>query len=164
MMKRMYGVELQVPSGKLPGFYAQMVHKIGDTVKVFDRDQQLMIVESEAERDKLMEILEKHRMAGDLVDLWLLPAGQESANPDYGFVSLSGNSYLLADLVAFFQFNDLEGSPQDRWAALEQMNEHVVASLTDEGGRPLYIVDRSMTDLIDGIARAYRVSVQWMDA
>jgi hypothetical protein len=163
-MKKVYGVELQVPAGKLPGFYAQVVHKIGDNVRIFDRDQLLFIVETEAERDRLVEILKKHQMAGDLIDLWLLPDTIENSSiQDYGFVSLSDNSYLFADQVAFFQCNESAGSPQDRWAALEQMKEHIIASIPDENGITQYVADRNMTDLIDSIARAYQVAIRWMD-
>lgn len=164
-MERMYGVEMQVPAGKLPGFYAQVVHKIGDNVEVFDRDQQMFIVKREAEREQLLAILGKHQMAGELIDLWRLPEDiKDAPDSDYGFVSLSGNAYLLADLVAFFQFTQPSGSSQEQWAALQQMKEHILLDITSGSDSPrLYAVDRNLADLIDGIARAYRVNVKWIE-
>ncbi len=164
-MERMYGVEMQVPTGKLPGFYAQVVHKIGDSVQVFDRDQQMFIVKTETEREQLVAILSKHQMAGELLDLWRLPDEVKDApDSDYGFVSISGNAYLLADLVAFFQFTQPSSFSQEQWAALEQMKEHILLEIPHSSNTPaLYAVDRSLTDLIDGIARAYRIEVEWIE-
>lgn len=160
----MYGLELHAPEGKLPGFYAQAVHKIGETVQVFDRDQQMLIVASPAERDQLRTILEKYQMAGEEISLWHLGEMDETAAiQDYGFVSLAGHAYLYADQTAFFQFNESVGSAQDRWAALTQMQEHLLASLTSEAGTSLHAAAEHDRDLIDGIARAYQVEVIWLE-
>jgi hypothetical protein len=163
MIRKLYGVEMQVPAGKLPGFFAQVIHKIGDNVTVFDRDQQLFIVSSEADRDKLIEIFDKYHLTGDLFGLWLLPEDAEaSLAGDYGFSSAAGHTYLYDELVAFFRFDQNEGLAQDRWAALEQMKEHLIASLPENANGMLYIVDKNQVDLIDGIARAYKVSLVWL--
>ncbi|UFJ41890.1 hypothetical protein LOK74_05135 [Brevibacillus humidisoli] len=161
MLKRMYGVEVDVSGGKLPGFYAQIVHKIGDSVQVFDRDQQLFIVQSEEERQKLFNILQDRQMAGELFDLWLLP-DSEAEIDDYGFVSLSGRAYLYDTLVAFFRFLPQVGTAEDRWAALQQMEEHLITPVKAESGEVVYIVDRAQTDLIEGIARAFQVKLEWL--
>ncbi|MBO8162228.1 MAG: hypothetical protein H0Z34_00745 [Brevibacillus sp.] len=161
MPKRMYGVEMDNPAGKLPGFYAQVIHKIGDAVNVFDRDQQLFIVESEEERQKLMQILKERNMLGDVFDLWLLPEGNANVE-DCGFVSLSGHAYLYDTHVAFFRFAPQTGTAQDRWAALQQMEEYLVTHLTTADGESLYVVGRSQMDLMEGIARAYKVEINWV--
>lgn len=163
MLRKLYGVEMQIPAGKLPGFFAQIIHKIGDNVTVFDRDQQLFIVPSEAEREKLIEIFDKYHITGDLFALWLLPAeaGAGIAG-DYGFTSAAGNRYMYDELVSFFRFNQDEGNSQDRWAALEQMREHLIVSLPEKANDALHIVDKNQVDLIEGIARAYKVSLVWL--
>lgn len=162
MIRKLYGVEMDPPAGKLPGFYAQVIHKIGDGVQVFDRDQQLFIVESEDQREKLIEILDHYHMTGELFTLWLLPAGLEEADiSDHGFTSASENSYLYDDAVAFFRFHQKTGLPQDRWAALEQMKEHLLVSLPEKSNETLYAVDKNQIDLLNGIARAYQVALQW---
>ncbi len=161
----MYGVEMEAPAGKLPGFYAQVVHKIGEQVAVFDRAQQMLIVKSEEECEQLLSILGKHQMAGESFALWRLPEGfAETPDSDYGFLGLSGNAYLLADLVTFFQFTEPNNSSQEQWAALEQMKEHILLQIPEKlNHTPLYAVDRNLTDLIDGIARAYTTDIQWIE-
>lgn len=162
-MKRMYGVDMQVPAGKRPGFYAQVIHKIGDHVNVFDRDGRLFIVESPQERDTLRDLLQKAGMLGEEFTLWLLPEGAEIAHlDDVGFVSHNEHAYLYADRVAAFSLDSSAGEERDRWAALEQCREHVIGTLPPSSSRPaLYLVDAGQTDLIDGIARAYRTAVTW---
>jgi len=162
-MKRMYGVEMQAPAGKLPGFYAQVIHKIGDNVRVADRDQQLLIVENEDELQKLMQILDKAHMLGDRFDLWQLPPGIDWPDPDpCGFVSGSNRMYAYVDQVTWFRLDETVGTNEDRWAALQQMKEHVLTSFAAPGDARFHLIDRDHTTLINGIARAYRVSVQWL--
>jgi hypothetical protein len=159
-MRRMYGVEMQAPAGKLPGFYAQVIHKIGDNVNVFDRDQQLLIVETEEERKKLTQILEKAQMLGDAFDLWLLPPGTDWPDPaDYGFTSDNNHTYAYADQVSLFRMD--AGLAEDSWAALQQMKDHILLSPTASDGSPIYLVDRNLEELMEGIARAYHVSIRW---
>ncbi|MED4784578.1 hypothetical protein [Brevibacillus choshinensis] len=160
-MRHMYGVEIQVPDGKLPGFYAQVIHKIGDHVNVFDRDKLLFIVEGEEERDKLKAVLTKPNMLGDVFTLLLLPATtQIEALDDVGFISQNSYHYLYADRVALFTFSDSTGNEKDRWAAQEQLREHLLGLIPDAS--PVFIIDSALTDLAEGIARAYQLSLQWI--
>lgn len=163
-MQRMYGMEMRVPEGKLPGFYAQVIHKIGDHVNVFDRDELLFIVETEEDRQQLSTILEERGMLGELFELFYVPASTSVRDfLDVGFLSQNDRMYVYADRVACFSFDLDTGSAQDRWAALEQLKEHVRAELpADEGQSPLYMIDSSLSDLADGIAGAYRVSLRWL--
>jgi hypothetical protein len=159
---RMYGVEMRVPSGKLPGFYAQVIHKIGDHVNVFDRDGQLLIVPDQGEQTKLTEILAKANMLGESFPLYLLPAGAEIPDlADYGFTSQDGHSFLYADQVSLFCLDESSGAADDRWAAMEQWKEHLVGKLETENP-PLCIIDKNREELIDRIARSYRVAVRWI--
>lgn len=162
-MKRMFGVEMQAPAGKLPGFYAQVIHKIGDNVNVFDRDGQLLIVEGEHDRQKLNELLTKASMLGEEFSLWLLPPDTEIIHlDDIGFESQEGHTYLYADRVAFFSLDVSEGDDQDQWAALEQMKEAILGRIPSTPA-DLYLIDPAHDQLIDGIARAYNISVLWQD-
>jgi hypothetical protein len=161
---RMYGVEMQVPGGKLPGFYAQVIHKIGDHVNVFDRDGQLLIVPDDEARAKLSEILGNANMLGDTFALYLLPDGAVVFHlADYGFRSQDGHTFLYADRVSLFHLDASTGSADNRWAALEQMKEHLAGKL-ETSNPPLYIADNNAKELIDGIARSYRIGVRWIDA
>ncbi|MEJ8544618.1 hypothetical protein [Brevibacillus borstelensis] len=162
-MKRMFGVEIQAPTGKLPGFYAQVIHKIGDNVNVFDRDGQLLIVDSESDHKKLLELLTKASMLGEEFSLWHLPADTEIARlEDIGFESQSGHIYVYAERVSFFSLDSSAGDGRDQWAALEQMKETILGRIPS-GPTDLYLADPAHDQLIDGIARAYNVSVIWQD-
>ncbi|RNB90902.1 hypothetical protein EDM59_00520 [Brevibacillus nitrificans] len=164
-MRSMYGVEIQIPAGKLPGFYAQVIHKIGDHVNVFDRDQLLFIVENEDERDKLEEVLRKPNMLKDVFPLLLMPSTAKIESlEDRGFISQNEHLYLYADRIAVFTLPENLGSEPDRWAAHEQLREHLVGQIPGSPAAPApsYIIDSSLTELVEGIARAYQVSLQWI--
>lgn len=163
-MRHMYGVELDVPAGKLPGFYAQVIHKIGDHVNVFDRDKLLFVVENDTEREKLEGVLTKSSMLGDVFPLLLLPSTTQLAHlDDVGFISQNEHLYLYADRVSLFTIPPAIGSAQDRWAASEQWSEHVLGTVPQDGDEPeLYIIDSSMEQLAEGIARAYQLTLTWL--
>lgn len=162
-MKTMYGVEMQVPSGKLPGFYAQVIHKIGDHVNVFDRDELLFIVENEEECEKLTAILQKADMLGELFPLLNLPPDASLTHlEDVGFVSSNEQRYLYADRVAIFYLAEKAENDQDRWAALQELTEYLLGSIPASNDfPPCYILDQSLTDLAEGIAARYGVTLHW---
>ncbi|WP_103107708.1 hypothetical protein [Brevibacillus reuszeri] len=163
-MRHMYGVELQVPAGKLPGFYAQVIHKIGDHVNVFDRDKLLFIVENEEECEKLEAILTKSSMLGDILPLLQLPSSTQLKQlDDFGFVSQNEHLYVYAERVALFTITTGAGSEQDRWAASEQLQEHLLGTIPQTADEaPVCLIDSSLTELADGIARAYQTSLTWL--
>lgn len=162
MMRKMFGVEMDVPSGKLPGFYAQVIHKIGDQATIFDRDGQLMIVATEKDLQELLAILDKHDMAGERFELWLMPAGTTiEVISDFGFISMSGHVFLYTHLIAGFSLDSAVGREQDRWAALQQMKEHIIHSLPEVANKTLHLIDKNDGELINGIARAYSIKLDW---
>lgn len=57
MIRRVWTIEMEIPSGKLPGFYAQMIHKIGDEVEIIDRFGQMFIVADSKQLVQVKEIL-----------------------------------------------------------------------------------------------------------
>ena len=163
-MRHMYGIELAIPAGKMPGFYAQVIHKIGDHVNVFARDKLLFIVENEVERDKLAAILQKSNMLGDSFSLLLLPPQAVIDEVgDIGFVTENGHTLVYADQVALFTADKDSGSPDDRWAAAEQWKEHVKGTIPQADQEDtIYLIDSNLTELAEGIAKAYKVKLRFL--
>lgn len=161
-MRHMYGIELKVPAGKLPGFYAQVIHKIGDHVNVFDRDKLLFIIENQTELEKLETILEKSNMLGDAFSLLLLPSATTIDQlDDIGFVSQNEHLYVYADQVAIVTLGDPYHS-EDQWAATEQLREHILGVIPENTQQPeAYLIDQSLIPLAEGIAKAYQVKLVW---
>lgn len=161
MIARVYGVDMDIPQGKKPGYYAQAVHAIGDRVRVTDRDGQTLIVDSQEDWMALQEILARYHMAGERYLLWRLPLSFPAEQMDgIGFTSLSDISYLY-DCVAFFSIDPTIGSPSDRESALQQLMEHVKLSVPDETAGTLYIIEDHLRDLMEGIAKAYQIHLHW---
>lgn len=162
-MRHMYGIELNVPAGKLPGFYAQVIHKIGDHVNVFDRDKLLFIVENQAEQEKLATILDKSNMLGEAFSLLPLPPSTTIDQlDDIGFVSQNEHLYVYSDRVALFTLTP-QAKPEDQWAAVEQLREHVLGVIP--GAEPeatVYLIDPSLTQLAQGIVKAYEAKLTWL--
>lgn len=101
-------------------------------------------------------LVEKHLFEAVFV-LYLLE-NPEAKNTfiDFGFVSNEKNYFLYEELVIPFTISGY--NEKDVHAALEQMEEHLVA--TDVGkDRSLYFVERYHQELIEGIADAYKVVV-----
>ncbi|MGN7470062.1 hypothetical protein [Brevibacillus sp. SAFN-007a] len=163
-MRPMYGIELAIPDGKYPGFYAQVIPKIEDAVNVFERDQLLFIVEKETEKDKLETLLQTFRLPGDVFSLLLLPEEAVIADLDaIGFVSPRGHRFVYREQVALFTVDKAFGTPADRWAAAEQWKEHVSGTIAQtEQKEPIYLIDSSLTELAQRIADAYSVRIQWL--
>jgi len=163
MLRKMFGIEMEVPTGKLPGFYAQAIHKIGDEVTVYDRDQQLFIVENEAERDKLARVLTAFRMHGEAFTLWLLPPDiHVRLLSDYGFSSISDQHYLYDHLILRFRFRENAGTAEDRNAAIAQIKQHILA-VVEEGTNQTYIIDANHKQLLDKVAAVFHTSLEWLN-
>lgn len=152
---RKYGVEVQLPEGKRPGYYAQFVKAIANRVRLSDRDKELLIVDDEQESGLLTELIEEYKFGYEPFELLLLPEDAEVTPlfDDYGFVSLSGGSYLYGHLCAVYRFADLDEQAEPA-QAVAQMEEHLIARFPYEGSMH-YAVDQSLSDLMHGIAKAY---------
>ncbi|GAA3403902.1 hypothetical protein ACFFNY_02845 [Paenibacillus hodogayensis] len=124
--------------------------------RIADRDKELLIVDEETDADALEEGLRASGTVYERFRLLRLPQGAEAAPQavDYGFVSEKGTFYLYAHLCAVFRFDGgfAEAEPAQ---AEEQMQEHLLARLPLPGGTR-YIADRSLNELMQGIAKAYR--------
>ncbi len=81
---------------------------------------------------------------------------QKSVFTDFGFISYSDKSYLYEELI--IPFTTSGNNEKDVSAALEQMDEHLVA--IDRGAtKTIYFVERYHQQLIEGIADAYNINV-----
>jgi hypothetical protein len=157
-----YGVDMQLPEGKRPGYYAQFVKALAAKVKIEDRDKELLIVNDEADRASVLELMNEYRFDCEEFELLLLPEGAETTPlfDDYGFVSVSDNAYLYGHLCAVFKFVP-SGTDAEPTQALEQMEEHLLARFAAEDSSR-YAVDKALGELMHGIARAYRCKLEFV--
>lgn len=157
-----YGVDMQLPEGKRPGYYAQFVKALAAKVNIEDRDKELLIVNDETDRASVLELMDEYRFDYEEFELLLLPEDAETAPlfDDYGFVSVSDNAYLYGHLCAVFKFAP-SGNDSEPMQALEQMEEHLLARFA-AGDTSHYAVDRTLGELMHGIAKAYRCKLEFV--
>lgn len=157
-----YGVDMQLPEGKRPGYYAQFVKALAAKVSIEDRDKELLVVSNETDRASVLELMDEYRFDYEEFELLQLPEGAEAAPlfDDYGFVSVSDNAYLYGHLCAVFKFAP-SGNGSEPAQALEQMEEHLLARFVVDH-LSHYAVDRTLVELMHGIARAYRCKLEFI--
>lgn len=170
-----YGVEMQLPEGKRPGYYARFVKALAANVRLADRDKELLIVEDEAQREALIALLNEYKFEYEEFELLRLPEQAETTPlfADYGFVSIAERAYLYGHLCAVFRFVEAAGDAGSASAdaasgaspepaqAVRQMEEHLIARFPDNG-RMHFAVDRTLTELMRGIARAYKCAIEFV--
>jgi hypothetical protein len=158
-----YAVEMQLPQDKRPGFYAQIVKGIAEKTALWDRDKELLILNSEADRNAVVEVLEHYNVPCEFLELTLLPQSVELTPQfeDYGFSSRSEYHYAYSHLISIFQLIKGTAAESGPDQALLQMEEHVLARYHDEHGSKWYIVDNNFEELMEGIAKAYHCEVAW---
>ncbi len=163
MSMKKYAVLMNLPEGKLAGYYAQIVKALANRVQLFDRDKEMLIIDTEADRSAVAEVLQRYNVPYEHMELLLLPedAHVSPAAADYGVKTRLGRHYLYAHLVAVFRLAEGDASP-DKPQALMQMEEHLIAKYT-EGGTVYYVVDKQLEELITGIGEAYRCAVEFVD-
>jgi hypothetical protein len=151
---------LDMPEGKLPGFYAQIVKGLAQRVSLFDRDKELLVLNTIQDRDAVLELLEHYRIPSEEMQLLLLPSNSDlyPTFSDYGFTSRAERHYLYERLVSTFRFSEVRTTQSDLDNALLQMNEHLIARFLIDND-PSYAVDRQFNELIERIAYAYGCSV-----
>ncbi|MBW7453679.1 hypothetical protein K0U00_06470 [Paenibacillus sepulcri] len=156
-MNVIHSVELHLPGDKLPGYYAQIVKGIANTVTLLDRDKTLLFVTSEAEAAEIENFVQHYRVETDR-GIWLALEESWEVNErkfeDYGVRTRSGSRYLDLHLAAVMELSS-GGGDSELAQAREQCEEHSAAKQHKEG-RQLLAVDREQIELIEGIARAYR--------
>lgn len=162
MLQRMFAVEMEIPKDKLPGFYAQIVHKIGDQIKIFDRYLVLFVVEDRTQALKLQQIFEKYHVKWEEYEVWVLPSDTNvPLLDDYGFTGIEGNKFLFAHQVVPFQLR--QGDEGDsRWAVALQLQDHLIAQIASPTGT-IYFIDASYLDLAVQLAGRYQIDVMVID-
>jgi hypothetical protein len=157
------GLDIQLPEGKLPGFYAQIIKGIAQSAPLFDRYKELLILESEETLPLAIKVLEHYRVPSIRCDLLLLPeAGveKEELYEDYVIVTRSDNHYVDLALIAVFCLHwakpEAEPAP-----ALLQLKEHLIGSINKVSAATLYLMDRQLMELAERIAKAYGCEVKW---
>jgi hypothetical protein len=161
---RKIGISMQLPDGKLPGFYAQIVKGLAEKVQLFDRDKELIILNNEAERDAALKLLAHYRVGSEELELVLLPPESEVSGlfEDYGFVSRMENRYLYSVRAAFFMFTNNDAPDAEPEQALLQMDEFLVARYPGETGT-VYVTDKDSKELMGKIGAAYSCSVRFLE-
>ena len=131
------------------------------SIKLIDYDQQIYVVNTEEDANLLQQSL---LYEGIFEEKHLLVALEMSLNSpafaDYGFVSQSNQSYLLAELVCAFSITS--GSIQDIEMASYQIEEHLIATETWKN-QSYYFVDHNEKELIQGFADAYNIGVTFFN-
>lgn len=160
-----WAAAMDMPEGKMPGYYAQVIKALAAQAVLFDRDKEVLVANSREELAAIAGVLDKYSIPWEELPLLLLPEGCETTPlfEDYGFVSVKGRAYLYAELARLFRFaGSAEGAGEPE-AALLQMQEHLLARFAGSGGLPHYAVDAQLGELIEGIASAYGCRVAWLD-
>ncbi len=156
-----YGVEMSDPGALQAGSISGIIKEAAAEVRVMDRDELLFIVERPEEAGRLEEILQSRGLYNETYTLILITDG--AITPlfsDYGFESQAGGRYVYADMADGFYVTD--GDSTQIKLALQQMQEHLIGKDTD-GGRAVYLYDRQHKELMERFARAYRITIEFLN-
>ncbi len=158
-------VIMDLPEGKLPGYYAQIVKALAGGVSLFDREKKETLIVSDPEELQAVErIMERYRVPFDTARLFfLLPddALLTGIFTDYGFESRSGNRYIFQEKAAVFRLQSDHRELAESDQAGEQIAEHMIAKFT-RGREEIYVVEGHLRELMTGIAKAYRCEIEWL--
>lgn len=127
----------------------------------FDHDQDLLIF-STAEHSEAVRLELETQLLDSLetLPLLLLPSTTDMRKEftDYGFISHSNRIYGYADNIYLFTINSQDSNAQP-YQALEQMEEHLLASCSDNG-LAIYATDHHSDELMLRIAHAYHCTIE----
>jgi hypothetical protein len=153
---------LDMPEGKLPGFYAQIVKGLAQRVTLFDRDKELLVLNTIKDRDAVIELLEHYHIQSEEMQLLLLPSNSSlyASFTDYGFTSRAERHYLYDHLVSIFCFGESGSTQAEPANALLQIQEHLIAEFQIDDVS-YFTVDSQLNELIERIALAYRCSIKF---
>ncbi|MNI08967.1 hypothetical protein D3C73_620190 [compost metagenome] len=163
-MDNKIGILMELPDGKKPGYYAQIIKALANQALLFDRDKEMLIVSNEQARSAVLEIMSQYKVTVETMVLWLLPDHTELTSlwDDYGFVSIADNHYLYTKLVSSFQFKP-DTPASERHQAVLQMDEHLLAFIPGNmKDVPRYIHDKQLEELMIGIATAYGCQIEYI--
>ncbi|SDC73332.1 hypothetical protein SAMN02799630_01327 [Paenibacillus sp. UNCCL117] len=168
-----YALDLSLPGGKRPGYYAQIIKALAERTTVSDRDKELLVFASAGDREAALPVMAQYAVPTEELDLLLLPNSfrPRPAFTDYGFRSRLERAYLYAATAVLFQLQPAAGSddsaagaarsPEPRLAAA-QLEEHLLGDwkAPDEG--TCFAMGAEHDELAVGIARAYGCTVHWL--
>ncbi|CAM4263211.1 hypothetical protein [Paenibacillus tarimensis] len=155
----MTGIEMALPEGKLPGFYAQVIKKLASSGGIADRDKNLLFVHPDR-LEAVMEILHAYKAETETGPWLLLGSSNDgwetrSLWMDYGVETRSGNLFADSQLAAAVQLKgNVEGA--EIHPASMQLEEHAIA--LHQASR-LYVIDRQLLPLAESIGKAYHCLV-----
>ncbi|ULL17617.1 hypothetical protein DVH26_26080 [Paenibacillus sp. H1-7] len=161
-MEQKYGLLMELPDGKLPGFYAQIVKALAAKAPLFDRDKELLIFSETEERDAAYPIMEQYKIPFEDLDLILLPPPVYvlPTLTDFGLISRSEHVYVYSDAACIFTIREDGPGAEPAQAAL-QMDEHLLARFGRED-ETFYVAQAQSDELMLRIAAAYRCTVQYI--
>ncbi|XEC96851.1 hypothetical protein AB6A23_10105 [Paenibacillus tarimensis] len=161
-MKQVSGIQMQLPEGKLPGFYAQIIKGIAEHAAIVDRSGELMFAREE-HTEAINKVL-RHYKVDSTTSSWLQLTDSEWSLgrlwDDYGITARAGGWFADLQLAAAGNLLAIDNASETEQAWL-QIEEHHIAMLQKDSRRS-FVVDRQLSELIDGIARAYRCHVEWL--
>ncbi|WP_274363289.1 hypothetical protein [Paenibacillus thermotolerans] len=163
-MDKKFGLMMSLPEGKLPGYYAQVVKNVAAAAVLFDRDKELLIADTEHDRNEIAKALEKMKIEWEPLSLLLLPenAGTTRLFSDFGFVSKFGNTYLYSDSVSLFRCSEEQPADAETAPALLQLEELVVAEFAWNDAT-WYAIDQDSRLTAEGIAQRYHCSLEFLE-
>ncbi|PZD93908.1 hypothetical protein DNH61_20640 [Paenibacillus sambharensis] len=158
-MQFVTGIEMALPEGKLPGFYAQIIKKLASSGGVADRDKNLLFVNPDR-MEAVMDVLQAYKAETEIGPWLLLGSADDgwttgSLWTDYGVETRSGNLFADLNLAAAVQLEDKGDAAEARLAGI-QLEEHAIA--THPASRT-YVIDRQLLPLAERIGEAYRCLV-----
>ncbi|WP_372662993.1 hypothetical protein [Cohnella sp.] len=161
-LAKMIGLDMHLPAGKLPGFYAQIIKGIAQNAPLYGRYKELLIFKSEDQIPQALKVLEHYRVPSERCDLLLLPPEgleQDDLFDDYAIITRNENIFVDLALVALFTIHatkpDAEPAP-----ALLQLKEHMIGNISSNNVT-MHLIDRQLKELADRIAKAYSCDVEW---
>lgn len=161
-LQRTYGLMIELPEGKLPGFYAQWIKALAAKAPLFDRDKDMLIFLTPEEREAAYPVMQQYKIAYEEADLLLLPDTLKTQPifTDFGWFTRSEHAYVNADAVFIFQLaaEDPQAEPEQ---ALQQLEEHLWASF-GSGAESIttYLTDIESAELMERIAQAYHCQLK----
>lgn len=162
-LERKIGLDIQLPDGKIPGFYAQIVKGIAERATLFDRYKELLIFDSDQDLSSVIKLLEHYRVPSERCDLLLLPLeGLEQGDlfADYAISTRNENNLIDLALTAVFTLNALKPDAEPA-PALMQLEEHLIGKILMDSVT-LHLLDRQLTELAVKVAAAYGCQVEFL--
>ncbi|MFC5703617.1 hypothetical protein ACFPVX_20215 [Cohnella faecalis] len=164
-MERKYGIDMNMPEGKLDGYYAQIVKAIAERVTLFDSHKELIVLDSPDSLPIVEELLNGCKVDHERVELVRLPEYGARPGPlfeDYAIAARSGNVFLDLSQAAFFSLR--EKKPEAETApAILQLHEHLIVDTTLGQGLTVFAIDSQLAELAERIAGAYGCEAEWLE-